>query len=64
MAELSLLYRFGRELSTAGNWDAVLREILQNLTNFVGAGGAALILRSAPGGRYSPRQTWQWEESA
>ncbi len=64
MAELSLLYRFGRELSTAGNWDEVLRDILQNLTDFVGAGGAALILRSAPGGGYSPRQTWQWEESA
>jgi len=64
MAELSLLYRFGRELSTARNWDRVLREILKNLTDFVGAGGAALILRSAPGGSYSPRQTWQWEESA
>jgi len=64
MAELSLLYRFGRELSTAGNWDKVLREILQSLSDFVGAGGAALILRSAPGGSYSPRQTWQWDESA
>jgi len=64
MAELSLLYRFGRELSTAGNWDQVLRKILQNLTDFVGANGAALILRSAPGGSYSPRQTWQWEEKA
>lgn len=64
MAELSLLYRFGRELSTAGNWDQVLRKILQNLTDFVGASGAALILRSAPGGSYSPRQTWQWEEKA
>lgn len=64
VAELSLLYRFGRELSTADNWDQVLREILQSLTDFVGAGGAALILRSAPGGRYSPRLTWQWEESA
>lgn len=64
MAELSLLYRFGRELSTAGNWDKVLRDILQNLTDFVGAGGASLILRSAPGGGYSPRQTWQWEETA
>jgi len=64
MAELSLLYRFGRELSQAGNWDDVLREILRNLTEFIGAGGAALILRSAPGGRYSPRQTWHWDESA
>ena len=64
MAELSLLYRFGRELSSAQNWDAVLREILENLADFVGAGGASLILRSAPGGSYSPRMTWRWEETA
>jgi len=64
MAELSLLYRFGRELSAASNWDAVLREILRSLTGFVGAGGAALVLRATAGGSYSPRQTWQWEESA
>jgi len=64
MAELSLLYRFGRELSTAGNWDEVLREILKSLAGFTGARGSALILRSAPGGSYSPRQTWQWDESA
>lgn len=64
MAELSLLYRFGRELSAASNWDAVLREILSSLTGFVGAGGAALVLRATAGGAYSPRQTWQWEESA
>ncbi len=64
MTELSLLYRFGRELSTAGNWDAVLRELLKNLAGFIGARGSALILRSAPGGAYSPRQTWQWDESA
>ncbi len=64
VAELSLLYRFGRELSTAGNWDGVLREILKSLAGFIGARGSALILRSAPGGAYSPRQTWQWDESA
>ncbi len=64
MAELSLLYSFGRELSTAGNWDAVLRDILKSLAGFIGARGSALILRSAPGGAYSPRQTWQWDESA
>jgi len=62
MAELSLLYRFGRRLSSARNWDEVLREILRNLADFVGASGAALILRSAPGGACSPRQTWRWEE--
>ena len=64
MAELSLLYRFGRELSAASNWDTVLREILRSLTEFVGAGGAALVLRAAAGGPYSPRQTWQWSEGA
>ena len=66
MAELSLLYRFGRELSTAKNWDKVLREMLKTLSDFVAAGGAALILKSAagPGGTYSARQTWQWEESS
>ncbi|MBE0564634.1 MAG: PAS domain-containing protein [Krumholzibacteria bacterium] len=62
MAELSLLYRFGRQLSSARNWDAVLREILRNLGEFVGAGGAALILRAAPGGPCAPRQTWHWDE--
>lgn len=64
MAELSLLYRFGRELSAARNWDKVLREMLQSLGAFVGAGGAALILRSTPGGSYRPRQTWHWEEGS
>ncbi len=64
MAELSLLYRFGRELSSARNWDKVLREMLQSLSNFVGAAGAALILRSNPGGGYRPRQTWHWEEGS
>ena len=64
MAELSLLYRFGRQLSAARNWDEVLREILRSLSDFVGAGGAALILRAAPDGPCAPRQTWRWEERA
>ncbi|MEN8005380.1 MAG: ATP-binding protein [Candidatus Krumholzibacteriota bacterium] len=64
MAELSLLYTFGRQLSAAGNWDEVLREILKSLAGFIGARGSALILRSAPGGSYSPRQTWHWDETA
>ncbi len=64
MDELSLLYQFGRKLSSARNWDLVLRELLKSLGDFVGSGGAALILRSAQGGSYSPRQTWQWEESS
>ena len=64
MAQLSLLYTFGRELSSAANWDESLRGILENLSSFVGAAGSALILRSAIGGKYSPRQTFRWEESA
>ena len=64
MDELSLLYQFGRQLSTARNWDVVLRGLLKSLGDFVGSGGAALVLRSAQGGSYSPRQTWQWEESS
>ncbi|MFH1844484.1 MAG: ATP-binding protein [bacterium] len=64
MAQLSLLYQFGRELSAAENWDATLKNILEHLAQFIGAEGAALILRSAPGGSYSPRQTYQWEETA
>lgn len=64
MAELALLYRFGRELSAARNWDKVLRDILRSLSDFVGATGAALILRSNPGGQYRPRQTWHWEEGS
>ena len=64
MEELSLLFQFGRKLSAARNWDQVLRELLQSLADFVGCGGSALILRSAQGGDYAPRQTWQWEESS
>jgi len=64
MEELSLLYKFGRELSQAANWDGVLRNILKSLGDFISAGGAALILKSAPGGSYSPRKTWHWNESS
>lgn len=64
MEELSLLFQFGRKLSAARNWDQVLRELLQSLADFVGCGGSALILRSAQGGDFAPRQTWQWEESS
>ncbi len=64
MSQLSLLYQFGRELSTTRNWDATLENILQNLTEYVGADGAALVLRSAPGGPYCPRRTFRWEETS
>ncbi len=64
MAQVSLLYKFGRELSLASNWDDTLREILTNLANFVGAAGAALVLRAAAGGHYAPRQTYRWQEQS
>jgi signal transduction histidine kinase len=64
MAQLSLLYRFGRQLSHASNWDDTLRDILEHLARFVGAVGGALVLRTAPGGPYAPRQTYRWDETA
>ena len=64
MAQLSLLYKFGRDLSTASNWDRTLEQILECLASFVGADGAALVLRAAASGPYTPRQTYQWEESS
>ena len=63
MSQLALLYRFGRELSGARNWDAALSALLESLARFLGARGAALVLRAAPGGPYTPRQTYAWEES-
>ncbi|MFO7653913.1 MAG: ATP-binding protein [Candidatus Krumholzibacteriia bacterium] len=64
MEQLSLLYRFGRELSTAPNWDETLEGLLRSLAEFVEAAGAALILRSAPGGPYAARQTYRWDETS
>jgi signal transduction histidine kinase len=63
MSQLALLYRFGRELSSARNWDAALSGLLESLARFVGARGAALVLRAAPGAPYAPRQTYAWEEA-
>jgi signal transduction histidine kinase/DNA-binding NarL/FixJ family response regulator len=61
--QLSLLYQFGRELSTARNWDDTLARLLENLSGFVGADGAAIVLRPAPDAPFAPRQTWQWGDS-
>jgi signal transduction histidine kinase len=63
MSQLALLYRFGRELSSARNWDTALSGLLESLAGFVGARGAALVLRAAPGAPYAPRQTYAWEEA-
>jgi signal transduction histidine kinase/PAS domain-containing protein len=64
MSQLSLLYSFGRELSNARNWDNALENLLENLAEFVGAGGAALFLRPAEDAPYTPRKTFHWQESA
>lgn len=64
MAQVSLLYKFGRELSLASNWDDTLREILAHLADFVGAVGGAMVLRAAGGGRFAPRQTYRWQEQS
>ncbi|MCP4799192.1 MAG: PAS domain-containing protein [bacterium] len=62
MAQLSLLYKFGRELSSASNWDKTLESMLENLAGFVEAKGAALVLRPSPESPFSPRKTFQWDE--
>jgi len=64
MSQVSLLYRFARDLSLASNWDDTLREILAHLAEFVGAAGAALVLRAAPDGPFAPRQTYRWQEKS
>ncbi len=64
MQELSLLYRFGRELSQARNWDEVLGRILGELGEFLDAGGATLVLKSAVGGAFRARRTWGWEDGS
>lgn len=64
MDQLSLLYTIGRELSTTPNWDTTLESLLGTMADFVGAQGAALVLRPAPGSPFAPRQTFQWGEEA
>ncbi len=64
MEELSLLYRFGRELSQARNWDEVLGRILGELGEFLDASGTSLVLKSAVGGAFQARRTWGWEDGS
>ncbi len=61
--QLAMLYQFGRELSTARNWDDTLARLLESLSDFVSADGSALVLRPAPDAPFAPRHSWQWEES-
>ncbi len=62
MDQLSLLYTIVRELSTTPNWDSTLESLLGTMADFVGAQGAALVLRPAPDAPFAPRQTFHWNE--
>jgi signal transduction histidine kinase len=64
MNQLSLLYSFGRELSTARNWDQSLESILATMAGFIGAEGAALVLCPAPDAPFAPRKTFRWGAAA
>ena len=65
MEELSLLYKFGRELGQASNWDGVLRDLLESLSRFVGAGGGRSCVAVGPrGGFHSAQDLGTWEESS
>lgn len=64
MDQLSLLYTIVRELSTTPNWDSTLESLLGTMADFVGAQGAALVLRPAPDAPFAPRQTFHWGDEA
>ncbi len=64
VSQLSLLYKFGRELSQASNWDEALHGLLGSLSDFLGAGGAALVLRAGSGMPCRARQTYRGEDAA
>ena len=64
MDQLSLLYTIVRELSTTPNWDSTLESLLGTMSDFVGAQGAALVLRPAPDAPFAPRQTFHWEDAS
>lgn len=55
VAQLVMLYRIGRNLSSHRNWDDALDELLDQMKLFLGADGAALLLRSQGGRRLAPR---------
>ena len=49
VAQLTMLYRIGRDLTTHRNWDDALDSLLTSLCKFLDARGAALLLRSQQG---------------
>ena len=49
VAQLVMLYRIGRNLSSHRNWDEALAELLEQMKLFLAADGVALLLRSQGG---------------
>ena len=57
VAQLVMLYRIGRDLTTHRNWDEALQTFLASLCKFLDARGATLLLRSQQGRRLAARST-------
>jgi two-component system nitrogen regulation sensor histidine kinase GlnL len=63
VAQLVMIYRIGRNLSTHRNWDEALGELLEQVSRFLGAEGVALLLRSQGGRRLAARSVYGLDES-
>jgi signal transduction histidine kinase len=55
VAQLVMLYRIGRNLSSHRNWDEALSELLEQMKRFLACDGVALLLRSQGGRRLAAR---------
>lgn len=55
VAQLVMLYRIGRNLSSHRNWDEALTELLDQMKLFLSCDGVALLLRSQGGQRLAAR---------
>jgi signal transduction histidine kinase len=61
VAQLVMLYRIGRNLSSHRNWDDALAELLEQTKLFLGADGVALLLRSQGGRRLAARAVREFD---
>lgn len=64
VAQLVMLYRIGRNLSSHRNWDEALDDLLEQMKLFLQADGVALLLRSQGGERLAVRAMLDFDESA
>jgi signal transduction histidine kinase len=55
VAQLVMLYRIGRNLSSHRNWDEALKELLDQMKLFLSCDGVALLLRSQGGQKLAAR---------